>query len=66
MAYEVPQELEYREKIIFGLDFEQLIYAIIFAPLALIIFFKTDFNQELKIVLVSFVVILAGGLSYLK
>jgi len=66
MAYEVPQELEYREKIIFGLDFEQLIYAVIFAPLALIIFFKTGFNQEIKIVLVSFIVILAGGFMFLN
>lgn len=66
MAYEVPQELEYKEKIIFGLNFEQLIYAIIFAPIALIIFFKTGFNQQLKIVLVSFIVILAGGFIFLN
>ena len=66
MAYEVPQELEYKEKIIFGLDFEQLIYAIIFAPLALIIFFKSGLNQELKIVLGSFIVIIAGGFIFLN
>ena len=66
MAYEVPQELEYQEKIIFGLNFEQLIYAVIFAPIALIIFFKTGLNQQLKIVLVSFIVILAGGFIFLN
>ena len=42
MVYEIPQELEYKEKIIFGLTFEQLSYAIIFIPISALIFVKTN------------------------
>src|SRR3989344_2951282 len=46
MAYEIPQELEYKEKIIFNLTFSQLVYAIIFLPfLALIL--KMDVMKNL-------------------
>ena len=44
MGYEIPQQLEYKEKIIFGLNFKQLGYAFGFAPLMLIIFFKTGLD----------------------
>ena len=40
MTYEIPQQLEYKEKIIFGLTFQQLLYAIIFSPIAIAILFK--------------------------
>ncbi len=36
--YEIPQQLEYKEKIVFGLTFEQLIYALIFLPFAVLAF----------------------------
>ena len=36
MAYQIPQQLEYKEQIIFGLTLRQVIYAIIFGLLAFI------------------------------
>ncbi|MFH1210183.1 MAG: ATP-binding protein [archaeon] len=50
MSYEVPQELQYREKIIFNLTFQQLGYAIIFLPISLFIL-KSNLNFKLKIIL---------------
>ncbi len=44
MVYEIPQELEYKEKIIFGLTFEQLSYAIVFIPISALIFVKTGIS----------------------
>jgi hypothetical protein len=49
MAYEIPQQLQYEEKIIFGLTFKQLIYAIIFGIPALFIFFKTGWNFFIRL-----------------
>lgn len=60
MTYEIPQELEYKEKIIFGLTFEQLIYAIIFSPIALALLFKTPFSLSIKISLSFIPSALAG------
>jgi len=42
MAYQIPQQLEYNEKIIFGLTFRQLIYAFIFGSFAIIFFRKIE------------------------
>jgi type IV secretory pathway VirB4 component len=38
MTYQIPQQLQYKEKIMFGLTFKQLAYAFIFGLLALINF----------------------------
>lgn len=38
MAYQIPQQLEYKEKIMFGLTFKQLAYAIFFSILAIVNF----------------------------
>lgn len=51
MAYEIPQELQYKEKIIFGLTFIQLLYLIIFSPIAYALFFKTNFNLYIRVFL---------------
>jgi len=51
MSYEIPQQLEYKEKIIFGLTFKQLVYAIIFLPIALALLFKTPFGFPVRITL---------------
>ena len=37
MAYEIPQQLEYKEKIMFGLTFKQLAYAFLFGGISLLI-----------------------------
>jgi conjugal transfer ATP-binding protein TraC len=38
MAYQIPQQLEYKEKIMFGLTFKQLMYGFIFGLLSIAIF----------------------------
>src|SRR3989338_4709274 len=42
MTYEIPQQLEYKEKIMFGLTFKQLAYAFLFGSIALIFFTKLN------------------------
>ena len=48
MAYEIPQQLEYKEKIIFNLTFKQLGYAFLFGTIALLIFFKLPLNIYIR------------------
>ncbi len=59
MPYEIPQELQYQEKIIFGLTFKQLAYAFLFGPAALAIFFKTNINLYARI----FLTLIPSGLA---
>ncbi|MEK6858366.1 MAG: PrgI family protein [Nanoarchaeota archaeon] len=66
MAYEIPQKLEYKEKIIFGLTFRQLIYLFIFVPPAAFIFFKTNFILIIKIVLSMQLIALGIGFIFLN
>ena len=61
--YEIPQQLEYKEKIVFGLTFEQLIYALIFLPIA-IIFFRMKIPLPLKVFLIFIPVSLAAGFMF--
>lgn len=44
MSYQIPQQLEYKEKIMFGLTFKQLAYAFLFGTIALL-FFRKISNQ---------------------
>jgi hypothetical protein len=48
MPYEIPQKLQYEEKIVFNLTFKQMIYLLIFGFPALIIFLKTSLNIVAK------------------
>ena len=59
MSYEIPQELEYKEKIVFGFNFEQLLYLLIFGFIILVILFKTNLNQELKFFFTSIFTIIS-------
>jgi len=61
--YEIPQQLEYKEKIVFGLTFGQLIYALIFLPIA-IIFFRMNIPMPVKVFLISIPVSLAAGFMF--
>ena len=61
--YEIPQQLEYKEKIVFGLTFEQLIYAMIFLPIA-IIFFRMNIPLPIKVFLIFIPVSLAAGFMF--
>ena len=65
MAYEIPQQLEYKEKIIFGLTFPQLAWASLFLPIALIIFFKTGWNLYVRGFIASIFICLAIGFMFL-
>jgi len=59
MSYEIPQQLEYKEKIMFGLNFKQLAYLFLFAPVLIIIFFKTNWDIAIKIPFIA----MFGGLG---
>ena len=66
MAYEIPQQLAYNEKIIFGLTFRQLAYLFLFAPLMSFIFFKTSLGFYLKIFICINLSALAVGFIFLN
>ena len=53
MPYEIPQQLQYEEKIIFGLTFKQLFYVAVFIVPALIIFLKTNLSIYIKLLIGS-------------
>ncbi len=42
MAYQIPQQLKYEEKIMFGLTFKQLIYAFLFGFISIMVFKKIE------------------------
>src|SRR3989344_1733477 len=64
MTYEIPQQLAYKEKIIFNLTFKQLAYLFLFAPLMIIIFFKTHSNIYVKSFLVAFLACISAGFMF--
>ncbi len=59
MPYEIPSEIEYKEKIIFGLTFMQIVIALPFLFLVFIIF-KSGMNIYLNGIISSFVIGLAS------
>ena len=65
MGYEIPQQLEYKEKIIFGLTFKQLAYTLLFAPILIFLFFKAQINLVLRIFLSINLSALAIGFIFL-
>jgi len=48
MSYEIPQQLEYKERVVFGLTFSQLAWAMLFGLPAMAVFFKSHANIYLK------------------
>ena len=64
MSYEIPTPLEYKEKIIFGLDFGQLAYATLFGLIDFALFFKTPWSISVKISLMILPTILALGFMF--
>lgn len=62
--YEIPQQLEYKEKIIFNLTFGQLIYAFIFLPIAFFIFFNLNVNIYVRFLLALIPVLIAIGFIF--
>lgn len=62
--YEIPQQLEYKEKIVFGLHFEQLGWAFLFLPIAFILIFRFHFNIYLRVCLAMIPCLLAVGFMF--
>ena len=58
MTYQIPQQLAYKEKILFGLTFEQLGIAGIFLVPALLLLLKTAFPLAVRVTLALFPVII--------
>ena len=65
MSYEIPQQLEYKEKIMFGLTFKQLAYTFLFAPPIVLVFFKTNWHIVLKIFIGTNLLALGIGFIFL-
>lgn len=62
--YEIPQQLEYKEKIVFGLTFGQLIYGLIFFPFAFAFFFRLNASMPVRVFLTFIPVSLASGFMF--
>jgi len=64
--YEIPQQLEYKEKIVFGLTFGQLFYALIFLPLISSLLFKINASIHIRISLALIPTLLAIGFMFFE
>jgi len=64
--YEIPQQLEYKERIVFGLTFEQLAYAFLFFPIAILILFRLNINPYVRVFFALIPGSLAVGLMFLN
>lgn len=64
--YEIPQQLEYKEKIIFGLTFVQLLYALIFFPIIFFLLFKLNASIAVRVCLAIIPFALAVGFIFLN
>ncbi len=62
--YEIPQQLEYKEKIVFGLNFKQLAYSFGFFPILFLLFFKLNANIYVRFFLILQPTILAIGFIF--
>jgi type IV secretory pathway VirB4 component len=65
MTYQIPQQLEYKEKIMFGLTFTQLAYAMLFIGIDLILF-KRISNFYVLVFMVLIVSTLGIGFIFLN
>ena len=62
--YEIPQQLEYKEKIIFGLTFGQLMYGLMFFPIAFAFFFRLNAPLPVRVFLTFIPVSLSAGFMF--
>jgi len=63
MSYEIPQSLQYKEKIVFNLTLEQFIYATIFSLIAFFVYAKMPFDFWTRITIV--IIILGIGVLFI-
>ncbi len=64
MTYEIPQSLQYKERIVFNLTMEQFGYAALAGLLAFLIYAKTPFSLPARIALLSVPIALAVPFMY--
>ncbi len=65
MSYEIPQSLQYKEKIVFNLTIEQLLYATVFGLTAFLIYAKLSFSIYTRISLALIPIALGLMFMYL-
>jgi len=65
MSYDIPDEIKYREKIVFGLDLGQLCYAALFAVLAFLSL-NLPFEGEARLVLPAIFSIIGAAFIFLN
>jgi conjugal transfer ATP-binding protein TraC len=65
MSYQIPQQLQYQEKIMFGLNFKQLLYGFLFGFIDVLILRKID-SIYLKVPLIFFFSFLAVLFMFFK
>jgi len=65
VSYDIPDEIKYREKIVFGLDFKQLSYAAAFGVLAFLAYL-IPLPSQARMVLPGFFLIAGGGFVFLN
>ena len=63
MAYDIPDEIKYREKIIANLDSRQLIYAALFGFLAFLAF-RLPIEGEMKFALPTIILVVGAGFVF--
>lgn len=65
MPYEIPQNLRYQEKIIFGLTFPQLIWLGLFAGSGALIFLKAPLELYFRAAISGILVLLGFGFAFM-
>jgi len=65
LAYEIPKNLKYEEKILFNLSIWQALWVGLFGVLVVIIFFRTPLIFEIKVVVGIFLGLLGIGFAFL-
>ena len=66
MPYEIPQNLKYQEKIIFGLTFPQLIWIGLFAGSGALIFLKAPLELYFRAAISGILVLLGFGFAFMN
>ncbi|MBD3268547.1 DUF87 domain-containing protein [bacterium] len=63
MSYEIPQQLQYKERVLFGLTLEQAIYGAASALLSFLVYAKSNLNFAGKIIVITLLV--SVGVSFM-
>ena len=64
MAYEIPKNLRYEERIVFGLSFPQLFWLGLFGVFSLVVFLKAPLVFEVRVGLVLVLVSLGASFAF--